>query len=226
MNQWMDSDQGEKQNGISKVMLSDQVKQYILVAIERGEFEPGQRLVESQLARQFRISQAPVREAIRDLVSTGLLEREPHKGAVVRMLTDQDMAEIYSIRAALEALAAQQAVENITDEQLQALRAIVEKMLSMARAQDYISTARYDRQFHTLIMDISRNSLLRRIYESLQLGQYTLITMRRSSQSLEALALRHLKIIEALETRDPEQAKDAMWHHISEIKPAAVRSST
>jgi DNA-binding GntR family transcriptional regulator len=209
----------EKTNSFTKMSLSDQVKQYILDAIERGELKPGERLVESKIARQFSISQAPVREAISELVSTGFLNREPHKGAVVRMLTDKDMIEIYTVRATLEALAAQQAVEHITDEHLHQLRVILEKMLEMAQLQDFISTARYDRQFHDLIMEISGNRLLRRIYQNLQLNQFTLITMRRSTQTLEILAQRHQKIIEALESRDPENAKTAMWHHIEELQP-------
>jgi DNA-binding GntR family transcriptional regulator len=217
-------DDSERTNGFTKMSLGDQVKQYILDAIERGEFAPGERLIESKIARQFNISQAPVREAISELVSTGFLDREPHKGAVVRMLTDKDMIEIYTVRATLESLAAQQAVKHITDEQLQMLRDILDKMLQMAQAQDFISTARFDRQFHELIMEISGNLLLRRIYQNLQLGQFTLITMRRSTQSLEMLAQRHRQVIEALETRDPDVAKNAMWRHIEELQPTLVQN--
>jgi DNA-binding GntR family transcriptional regulator len=212
----------EKINGFTRMTLSDQVKQYILDSIERGELAPGDRLVESQIARQFKISQAPVREAISELISTGFLDREPHKGAMVRMLTDEDMIEIYSVRATLESLAAQQAVRHITDEHIQTLREILDRMLQMAQAQDYLATARYDRQFHDLIMEISGNRLLRRIYQNLQLGQFTLITMRRSTHNLEQLAQRHSQIIAALETRDPEVAKNAMWRHIEELQPTLV----
>jgi len=212
----------ESPNGINKTVLSDQVKQYILDAIERGELQPGERLVESQLARQLRISQAPVREAIRDLVSSGFLEREPHKGAMVRLLTDKDMQEIYSVRAVLDALAAEQAAPKVTEEDLQALRNTVEKMLQMAKVGDYLAAARYDWQFHIQIVALSGNSLLRRIYDNLQLGQYILITMRRSSISLEQLAARHQAVIEALATRDPVIAKRAMLQDIVELQKERV----
>jgi len=211
-------------NGINRLILSDHVKQYILDAIERGELAPGERLVESKLARNFRISQAPVREAIRELVSTGFLVREPHKGTMVRMLTDEDMVEIYSVRASLESLAAEQAVPHLTDAHLRDLRQIVEKMIQMAKVEDYISAARYDWQFHTMIMEISGNKLLGRIYQNLQLAQYTLITMRRSHLSLEKLASRHTQVIDALATRDPEIARKVMWQHIVELRPEVVRS--
>jgi DNA-binding GntR family transcriptional regulator len=74
----INSEKNDVRNGINRSVLSDQVKQHILDRIESGEFLPGERLVESQLAAQLGISQAPVREAIRDLVSAGFLEREPH----------------------------------------------------------------------------------------------------------------------------------------------------
>jgi DNA-binding GntR family transcriptional regulator len=182
--------------------------------------------VESQLARQFGISQAPVRGAIRELVSTGFLIREPHKGTLVRMLTDTDMAEIYSVRATLESLAAQQAVQNITDQQLQMLREILENLIAMAKEGDFISAARCDCQFHTLIIEISGNRLLYRIYQSLQVAQYTLITMRRSQLSLEKLASRHYRILEALQTRDPELARKAMWQHLEELNPELHQAVT
>ncbi len=220
----MANNEFESANGINKTVLSDQVKQYILDAIERGELQPGERLVESQLARQLRISQAPVREAIRDLVSSGFLEREPHKGAMVRLLTDKDMQEIYSVRAVLDALAAEQAAPKVSEEDLQALRNTVEKMLQMAKVGDYLAAARYDWQFHIQIVALSGNSLLRRIYDNLQLGQYILITMRRSSISLEQLAARHQAVIEALATRDPAIARRAMLQHIVELQKERVEA--
>jgi DNA-binding GntR family transcriptional regulator len=210
-------------NGINRLVLSDQVKQYILDGIESGHFTPGERLVESQLSRQLGISQAPVREAIRDLVSIGFLEREPHKGAVVRQLTDEDMLEIYTVRGPLDALAAELAAPRITDEHIRSLTEIKDKMIESALAQDFISAARRDWQFHMVIIDVSGNKLLRRIYDNLQLGQYILITMRRSSQSLEDLASRHQAIIDALKTRDPEVAHQVTMAHIEGLWPSSEK---
>lgn len=213
------SEQTKESTGISRVVLSDQVKQYILDHIESGDFLPGTRLVESQLAIQLGISQAPVREAIRDLVSAGFLDRVPHKGAVVRILTDEDMREIYTVRAPLDALAAELLAPHVTDEQIQTLTEIKEKMVEMALAQEFIAAAQLDQQFHMLIVDLAGNKLLRRMYDSLQLSQYILITMRRSSRSLETLASRHQTIIDALQTHDPEIASQAMWAHIEGLRP-------
>jgi DNA-binding GntR family transcriptional regulator len=215
------SEKNDVRNGISRSVLSDQVKQHILDRIESGEFLPGERLVESQLAAQLGISQAPVREAIRDLVSAGFLEREPHKGAIVRMLSDEDLREIYAVRGPLDALAAELAAPRITDEHIETLTEIKEKMLEMAQAEDFIAAARLDWQFHMFIVELASNKLLRRIYNNLQLSQYILITMRRSTQSLESLASRHQAIIDALQTRDKETVRQAMLAHIEGLRPTA-----
>jgi len=212
-------EQSKEPIGINRVVLSDQVKQIILDKIESGDFLPGGRLVESQLAGQLGISQAPVREAIRDLVSAGFLDREPHKVAIVRMLSDDDMNEIYTVRTPLDALAAELVAPHITDDQIQALAEIKEKMVEMAVANDFIQAARLDWQFHTLIIDMSGIKLLRRMYNSLQVSQYILVTMRRSPMSLKTLASRHQAIIDALQTRDPEMARQAMQVHFEGLRP-------
>jgi DNA-binding GntR family transcriptional regulator len=217
----INSGKNDVRNGISRNVLSDQVKQHILDRIESGEFLPGERLVESQLAAQLGISQAPVREAIRDLVSAGFLEREPHKGAIVRMLSDEDLREIYAVRGPLDALAAELAAPHITDEHIETLTEIKNKMLEMARAGEFIAAAQFDWQFHMLIVELAGNKLLRRIYNNLQLSQYILITMRRSNQSLENLAGRHQAIIDALQTRNKETVKQAMLAHIEGLRPSA-----
>jgi DNA-binding GntR family transcriptional regulator len=134
------------------------------------------------------------------------------------------MQEIYSVRAVLDALAAEQAAPKVSEEDLQALRNTVEKMLQMAKVGDYLAAARYDWQFHIQIVALSGNSLLRRIYDNLQLGQYILITMRRSSISLEQLAARHQAVIEALATRDPAIARRAMLQHIVELQKERVEA--
>ena len=106
---------------ISRVVLSDQIKEYIVNAILSGKFQPGERIVESALARQLGISQAPVREAIRDLVLMGFLESEPYKGTSVRSFTSDDLWEVYTVRAALESLAARLTAQRMKETDVEAL---------------------------------------------------------------------------------------------------------
>jgi DNA-binding GntR family transcriptional regulator len=87
---------------LPRIVLSERVKEYIVEAVLNGEMKPGDRIVESSLARHLGVSQAPVREAIRDLVLLGFLESEPYKGTSVRSFTAEELWETYTVRAALE----------------------------------------------------------------------------------------------------------------------------
>ena len=87
--------------------LSGQVRDYILTKILNGEFEPGERLIEMKIAHLMQTSQAPVREAIRELESTGLLETLPNRGSRVREVSNQELSDIYDVRAQLEGYAAE-----------------------------------------------------------------------------------------------------------------------
>lgn len=81
---------------LGRIVLGDQVKEYVIEAIMSGEFQPGDRVVASSLARQLGVSQAPVREAIRDLVLLGFLQAKPFKGTSVRSFTPKELYEVYN----------------------------------------------------------------------------------------------------------------------------------
>ena len=85
--------------------LSAQVREYILTKILNGEFKPGERLIEMKIAHQMQTSQAPVREAIRELEATGLIETLPNRGSRVRKVSNQELFDIYDVRAQLEGYA-------------------------------------------------------------------------------------------------------------------------
>src|ERR671910_289568 len=115
-----------KTGPISREMLSSKIKDRILQLILEGELEPGDRLVETRIARELGVSQSPVREAIRDLVAVGFLEIEPYRGARIRQFTREEFLDDMEIRGELEAIAARRAATCITDAQIVTLRALVE----------------------------------------------------------------------------------------------------
>ena len=202
---------------LGRVVLGDQVKEYVIQAIMSGQFRPGDRVVASTLARRLGVSQAPVREAIRDLVLLGFLENEPFKGTSVRSFTPKELYEVYTVRAALESLAARLAAARLTDDDLQALRCTLEKMIRAAQEQDEGSMVRLDNQFHESILRISDNALLHQLWETLRFGYWTIVTARSSSYDLEELARRHEALLDALASRDPQRAALAMQHHIEDL---------
>ena len=202
---------------ISRIVLSDQIKEYIVNTILSGEFQPGDRIVESALARQLGVSQAPVREAIRDLVLLGFLESEPYKGTSVRSFTSDELWEVYTVRGALESLAARLAVRRIKEADIEALEEILEKMLEAAEADDRDQLILLDNEFHESILRISGNNLLYHLWKSLEFGRWTIVTYSVSEHDPEYLAVRHRQLLEALKTRDPQAAIEAMQHHLEDL---------
>jgi len=202
---------------LPRVVLSEQVKEYIVESILSGELKPGDRIRESVLARQLGVSQAPVREAVRDLVLLGFLETEPFKGTSVRSFTPAELYEVYSVRAALEALAARTAASRLDEADVQALRDILDMMIKAAQEQDAELMIRLDNNFHETIMQVSGNKLLYQLWQTLQFGYWTIVTTRMSNYDLEYLANRHEELLEALKTREPKKAAQAMRRHIEEL---------
>lgn len=209
-----------------RIVLGDQVKQYVIQAIMSGEFKPGDRVVASALARQLGVSQAPVREAIRDLVLLGFLETEPFKGPSVRSFSARELYEVYTVRAALEALAARLAAVCLTEADVTTLRETLDEMIRAAQERDEDRMTRLDNKFHETILHISDNKLLMQLWQTLQFGYWTLVTARISSFDLEELARRHEALLNALETRDPQIAMLAMQHHIEDLGRPPVADET
>src|SRR3954466_9889059 len=94
---------------VSRTVLREQVRELLLQRILSHEYAPGARLVETRIAQELGVSQAPVREALRELETLRFVESSPFKGAWVREISDTELAEVYPIRAALEDVAARAA---------------------------------------------------------------------------------------------------------------------
>jgi len=207
---------------LPRVVLSDRVKEYIVEAVLNGDLKPGERIVESSMARELGVSQAPVREAIRDLVLLGFLESEPYKGTSVRSFTYEELWETYTVRAALESLAARLAATHLTAEDADRLQGILDEMLEAAHREDRDRLVRLDNRFHETILTISRNKTLHQLWKTLQFGTWSIVTYRKSSYEPAYLAARHVELLEALKGGDPEKAAHAMQHHIEDMgKPPA-----
>lgn len=202
---------------LPRVVLSDRVKDYIVEAVLTGDLKPGERIVESSMARELGVSQAPVREAIRDLVLLGFLESEPYKGTSVRSFTYEELWETYTVRAALESLAARLAATHLTADDLDRLQGILDEMMEAAQRQDRDRLVRLDNRFHETILKISRNKTLHQLWKTLQFGTWSIVTYRKSSYDPAYLAARHGELLEALKSGDPEKAAHAMQHHIEDM---------
>jgi DNA-binding GntR family transcriptional regulator len=190
---------------ISRKTLRDQVKHILLERIIAGEYKPGDRLVEMRIAQELRTSQAPVREALRELEALGFIESEPYRGAKVRAVSEDELAEICPVRAALEEVAARAAAVRLGG-RVDALQAEVEAMCRAASAGDVRAHVKHNVRFHRLIVEASGNRILIEIWNSLWIEQRTIITMPKTNIDLHNTAERHQPIIDALAAQDADKA--------------------
>ncbi len=198
---------------ISRSVLSDQVKDRLLQAILDGRYPPGSRIVETRVARELGTSQAPVREALRDLEGLGVVETAAFRGARVRRPSADELLEAFVIRAELESLGARLAIPRLTDEDLEALAGFVDEMRRSAENGDYYAEATADAAFHGRIVELAGNATLERVWRTLEPFSRTYITMVVPGVDRRRIADLHAQILAALRLRDPDVVTSVLHDH-------------
>jgi DNA-binding GntR family transcriptional regulator len=197
-------------------ILREDIRDQLIEEILNGRLSPGDRIVETRIAQQFGVSQAPVREALRDLELFGFIVSAPFRGAIVRKITTEELLQIYPIRAAIEGVAAREAATRFTERGLKNLDRLFLMMRKTAARGDLRGAIDADLAFHLAIVEASGNRLLNQFWERLRLSTTTFITVLKSHRSLVEIADRHALVIAALRTREPNEAERVMRHHIEE----------
>jgi DNA-binding GntR family transcriptional regulator len=203
-------------SAVSRVVLREQVKELILQRILTGIYAPGDRLVETRIAQEFGTSQAPVREALRDLELLRFVESAPFKGARVREISDEELVEIYPVRAALEELAAREAAVRL-DGRVDALEAELDAMHRAADDGDLHMQVVHDVDFHRLIVEAAGNRILQDVWGYLRIESRTIITAVRTGMDGHEIAELHRPVLDALRDRDPDRAGAALRRHLEEF---------
>lgn len=201
--------------GFIKKVLSEQIKEQLMEDLLHKKYKAGDRLVESAIAREFNVSQAPVREAIKSLVEMELLDFEPYKGITVRAFTTDDLEEVFLVRISLESLAARLAAQRITPEEIEKLESILESMLEAARNGDVDKRTSLNNQFHDMIIKTSGNKLLVRLSRNLRFASWSHTSGTLTSMDQVGIAERHTLIIDSLRSGDPDLAEKVMKEHIT-----------
>jgi DNA-binding GntR family transcriptional regulator len=196
--------------GVGRIVLRDQVKTILLERILSGDYAPGDRLVETRIAQELGTSQAPVREALRELELLRFLESAPFRGTWVREVSDAELIEVFPIRAALEEVAAREAAKRL-DGDVAALEAEID---AMAKAKDVVAQAEHDARFHQLIVEASGNTRLFEMWSSLQVEARTTITAVATGLAPAEAAALHRPILEALRSKNAKQAGKAIRSHV------------
>jgi DNA-binding GntR family transcriptional regulator len=201
---------------IEREVLSARVKDRILRWILEGELAPGSRIIETRVARQLGTSQAPVREALRDLATLGFVEIRPYQGSRVRRPSAAELREAIAVRGELEALAGRLAAPRMTEPVLRELERLYADMARDAERGDAHEQAFHNARFHNLIVRAAGNSALERLWGMLEPFGRTYVTASVPGTDLRWLGERHREIIQALRDRDPERAAAALRQHALE----------
>jgi DNA-binding GntR family transcriptional regulator len=200
---------------ISRSVLSDQVKDRLLQAILDGRYPPGARIVETRVARELGTSQAPVREALRDLEALGVVETAAFRGARVRRPSASELLEAFAIRAELESLAARLAIPRLTDDDLGELAEYVAEMQQAAEAGDTYAEATADAAFHGRVVELAGNATLERVWNTLEPFSRTYITIGAPGTDRRRIADQHVPVLDALRRRDPDLAVEILHEHFA-----------
>jgi DNA-binding GntR family transcriptional regulator len=189
------------------------VRRVVRRSILNGELSGGTRLVQSELAAMLDVSTTPVREALRDLASEGLVELDPHRGAVVAELDDDELRDIYEIRLLLEPMAMRQAIPKLSDSLIESLRHLHESMVEDPQSVDWIDR---NRVFHLAVYETVVSQRLASIIRNLQDASVMHIgaAVANDPSARDRANQEHGEILEALERRDAEAAIEALRHHL------------
>ncbi len=210
---------------VARNVLSAQVKDRMLQWILEGELPRGSRIIETRIARQLGTSQAPVREALRDLATLGLIDVDPYRGARVRSPAADELIEAMELRGELEARAAPAAVAPIDENGLARMRDLIDEMRASAELGDPHAQAMQNSRFHSCVVAASGNRTLQRLWSMLEPFARTYLTATAPGADLHWLAERHVAILEAFEARDPERAAAAMRTHAREAQRQALAAT-
>jgi DNA-binding GntR family transcriptional regulator/transcriptional regulator with XRE-family HTH domain len=199
----------DTRSGVARgLLLSDQVYQVLRQRIVAGELVPGQRLVESDIARQLGTSQAPAREAIKRLAHDGLVSSLPHRGNYVAEISAEQATEVREVRVALEELAARRACARIQPRTLLLLEESVDRMREAARQGDIGGFREADVTFHRDVCAASGNGFLVRLWGAIEPNLWGLHVVSNPLYGGDwvAMAERHADLVEVLAAGTPDEA--------------------
>ena len=179
--------------------------------IVAGDLAPGERIVESRIAREIGVGQPTVREALVALEHQGLVVRKTNQGCVVTSLTRAEICQLIRIRAELETLAVELAVETATDEDVRELLKVTDRMKEAALQRDTQAFFELDLSFHQTLWRLSNNSFLPRLLEQALaplLAFLFIRNLRRNADiDMSRSAQAHVEMAEAILTRDKGAAR-------------------
>lgn len=209
-------------SGLNKVPRTTQatVTEHLRQAILLGQLPGGTRLVQSELAQTLNVSITPIREALRELSTQGLIELDAFKGAIVRMPTLSELEEVYEIRSVLIPLSVKKAIAQITPQQLNEAEALLSQMEASSDHEQWVDL---NRQFHNILDDATQTTQLKQVLHRLSDLSAIYVNLSFTEQPLrkEESEQEHRTILQAYQRKDVKAATKMTLKHLNGTLDAA-----
>lgn len=202
----------------------DELAGKLVEMVISGELQPGQRLVEAELADRFGISRGPVRTALQHLERSGLAETRLRRGMVVVEMTPADVRELYAVRIALEEAAVAALAERSEGVDWTAMAQYLDKMEAAAERGDTVEATYADLEFHRAMIQAAGNSRLLRAWEPLS-SQIRLVIgtlQREDDATVRPLYADHRRILDMLRSDTPTKAASVLDHHLRNSRDVMI----
>lgn len=183
--------------------------------ILKGQFEPGENLVELKLATQYGVSRTPIREALRQLELEGLVKYLPNRGVLVEGITNEDVEDIFVIREHLETLVVKWAAKRVQTEEIEKMQEVLDLQEFYTAKDDVEQVTVLDTEFHRLLLDASRSKSLRYALGSMldYVEQARFRSLRVPGRIRDSVR-EHRAILEAVAAGDEQLAGERMAEHM------------
>lgn len=205
--------------------LTDEIADIIRERILKGEYVIGEKIKETQIAGELRVSRTPIREAFKILEDEGLIDYIPNRGCFAKGFTQQDIEDIYAVRKALERIAVERAVGKIKEEDLKKMEDLCDLMEFYTAKKDVQKVLEINADFHDVIYNATGSRFIAQVLRSYkEYIEKTRRSFKYDHDSLEEILAEHRAILEALREQDAPKAVSAIDYHLMTSQERAHRN--
>ncbi len=202
---------------IVKKTYKDQVIDYIYQLLLADKLRPGDQLKESLLAKEMGISRAPIREAMKELITNGLVDYRPQVGNFIPVLSPKQIVDSYTTRGVLEGYAVMESCDQFSEEEIDKLENLVEQMESCAQKKKHKMVVEVGGEFHDLLISKNNNVQLLEYTDRLSLKLHVLFFKYWGKlYSPSEVGRRHREIVESIKSKDLRRIEKVIRHHYVE----------
>ncbi|MEC2343640.1 GntR family transcriptional regulator [Paenibacillus barengoltzii] len=198
--------------------ISEQIYLSLKSKILTGELAPGTRLLVLEIARQFQVSQAPVREALERLKQEGLITGIRNKGSVVSNITSKEIRDLFILREIIEGYAVRTTMPTLTEADYEELEAMIQRMEKAVEQNDTLRILELDMDFHGFFYKRCDNQAILELWNHMRTKVMRFMAISNRHHTTEMLADWHRRLIDALRTGDSEAAEAAFIEHMHAYK--------